>query len=184
MTGKYKSKSLATRLKKVEYKLKNNTAEVKAYQDSAPVGTVGPLGFIIVPLLNFGQGTGDSQRIGNEIKLTGFRLHNSSSNNIVSSMLVLSKDGTVPNATDFLAVPHTQIIVGQRHILRVVKYLYNFGGQNHQVTHFEKRYKSPLRVGYNNLGQVNKNALYLVAYNAGTVNHTHNFSWTCYYRDA
>jgi len=186
MKGKYnaRSKSLGTRVRKLESKVRAAKPELKAYQDCTSLTTLLPGAFYFVPLVNFGQGTGQSQRIGHEISVRGFRLHNSTSNDVMSSMLIRSVDGLAPVPSDFLACQHTQLVVAQSHIFKVMKYLYNFSGQNHQVTHYTKRYKQPLKVGYNNVGQVVKNGLWLVIYNAGAAPHDFSFTWTVWYTDS
>lgn len=184
LTSKYSSKAIATRLKKVEKKIRDNTAELKVYQDGIPLSPVVTPGLAVHQLNNLPLGTGDEERIGLEIKVQGFRLHTKSQNEIVDVMLVLSRDGITPVIGDFLNAKPTQIDCSHRHNLKVIKYLYNFSGQNHQTCHFEKRYKTPLQIGWNQAGICTKNCLYLCVLNRGAVAHDYSFSWSLYYRDS
>lgn len=186
MKGKYslRSKSLGTRVRKLESKVRAAKPETKVYQDCLSTTPLLPGAFYFHPLNNLGQGTADSQRLGVEYKITGFRLHTQVTNDIMCAMLVQSADGLAPLPSDFLLCQNTQMVASSRHVLRVIKYLYNFAGQNHQVCYHNKRYKKPLTVGFNNTGQVNKNGLWLVFYNPGILSHDLSFTWTMYYTDS
>ena len=180
-----KYKNIGYRISKLEKKVKNNTPELKEYQ-FVQVGNVTPASVFVYDLTaGLGQGTSESERLGNAVNIVGIKISAHTNSPIPDMLLTRSPHGLSVSNTDLVPQPMTDVLYSSTDDVKIMKRLRNFGSSNQYVT-YNRRFKTPIHVTWSDStsSSVNKNRICFVVSNYGGSTYITTFNVTLYFRDA
>lgn len=181
----YKRKTLKQKVYALERQARLMRPETKMKADCADLATLAGGAFSLFELTNVFSGSGEFQRIGNQISVTGVDIRVWMSTSRVQAWLVLSINGTVPGTTDFEACRGGHIQALKKEDFKELGFFQNYGSTN-QDTNIKRTFNPPIRTEYLNTGGGDgcRNRIFLCLKNIdASSTHSFSFSYRMYYKD-
>lgn len=181
----YRRRTLKQKVYALERMAKRNKPELKMRADCADQVVINGATTAITEVTNIASGTGEFERIGNQISLAGIDIRVWTSTSRVQAWLVLAINGTVPVATDFEACRGGHIQALKKEDFKELAFFQNYGSTNQDCS-VRRSFTPPIRTEYLNTGGGDgcRNRIFLVFKNIdATSQHTYSYSYRLYYRD-
>lgn len=141
-----------------------------------------------VDVLNIAQGTDRFERVGNDIRVTGFygrfQMIGGDATNVIRAIMYIPKD---PSATLTGANTYGLIDPNVATILYDRLHVTTLNGPNTKVFTMAKKFKGKgLHVEWDDTGTIKKNRIRLlfVSDSGASLHPTLDYHWACYYKDA
>lgn len=149
-------------------------------------GSVSPIAAsaTVIELTQIPHGDNFNERIGQHIKLMGYKVRCSNGNSVMDDYIILSPTGQVPTYASFNPYVDSHLTrVANHHDFKELKFMKNNHGSGY--VHTTRRFKNGMPVTYSTDSDLSciRNRLFLVMKNDGTSTHNVQYNVVVYYYD-
>lgn len=177
--------SLRQKVYRLEKKVEGNRGELKFNQDYLDDFTLGGGSAQIIELTQIGQGAGNTQRNGNDIKVEGFNLRCYAASTRVLMAVVIAPHGTLADSATYPLGRGAHIDELKDEDFKELCFLRNYQSTT-QHCEINKKFRVPVHTEYSSSSATSgvKNRIFLIFKNLdGLVQHTCAYSFKLYFRD-